>query len=59
MRTYTITSQQLREITEAVMIARFYTEAYPSDVKHDDDNLTIDQAYKALLEVNQQLETIK
>jgi len=51
MKTYTITAQQLKEVMGGLLIARFYLDAYPQDEKHEDDVLSVDQAFQSIFEV--------
>jgi hypothetical protein len=58
MKTYTITAQQLREIAGGLLIARFYLDAYPEDEKHEDDTLSVDQAFSTIFEIRCKQEEI-
>ena len=58
MKTYTITAQQLKEIMGGLLIARFYLDAYPKDEKHEDDTLSVDQAFTTLFEIRCKQEEI-
>jgi len=58
MKTYTITAQQLKEVMGGLLIARFYLDAYPNDEKHEDDTLSVDQAFSTIFEIRCKQEEI-